>query len=143
MIRWIIGALAALTLMAGCQKSLIDETTDKLPDGTVVRTITQTIFKQDYAVLNALAGLCSVMAVVIIVGRAFGAPFPIKSAWTCAFCAAGCWLARMLLAEYLWLFVVLVVIALIAGAMSFAYGHRSWLERKLNLDLNRSGKIGD
>lgn len=143
MMRWIIGAVAGLMVISGCQKALTTVAEEHLPNGTVVRTITKTIFEQDYSILNVLAGLCSVAAVGCVIGRALGAPIPVKSAWACILCAAGCWMARIMLVKYLWVFALLSTISLICGGMAFAYGHRAWLERKLHLDLDGKGGIGN
>lgn len=143
MMKWMIGALAGAMILAGCQKQIVKSAEEHLPNGTVVRTITKTIFQQDYSILNVLAGLCSVVAVGVVIGRSLGAPLPVKSAWTCILCAAGCWLARALLVQYLWLFALLSAVSLIAGGMAVAYGHRAKIEKVLKRDLDKSGGIGD
>lgn len=135
------GAIAGLS---GCAESIGEKVVKTVqPDGTIVKTITKTIFEQDYTVLNVIGGLAAFLAFASIMLRAFGAPIPAKSTWAAVLCAAGAWIMRSTLHNYMWLFTLMCVGALVFSAAAFAYGHLAWIERKTGLDINRDGKVGE
>lgn len=146
--------LAAACLLVACWgKTAVPvpkvETVKNAATGAMEHYITQTFYKQDYAALNIIGGLCAFLAVGAVVAISFGVPIPRKSFWTLVLCSAGSWALRLVMMKltvdidkYLWIIELLGIVALVVGGAGFAYGHRDWLEKKLNVDLNNDGKIG-
>lgn len=142
-----LGVLAVVAAVAwGCTyHPPIPEVSVK--DG--VTTVTRTVFLQDYLILNLIGGLCALAAVAVIVAKSFGVPIPVKSFWTLILCSIGSWVLRAVMHrltadvdKYLWIVEVLGMIAIVAAGAAFAYGHKAWLERGLNVDVDRDGRVG-
>lgn len=55
----------------------------------------------------------------------------------------GALMLKVVVVEYLWLAILLAAAFGAAASVLFAWGHRAWIERFLNIDLDRSGRIGD
>ena len=92
---------------------------------------------QDYRILTALAGTCTAVAVVCFFA-AVATSLPIFRRLAAAgLCGAVClWTLRVLLVKYMWLAVLL---GLVAGVL-YLWGHRKWIERKTGLNITPDGK---
>lgn len=50
---------------------------------------------------------------------------------------------KVIVVKYLWLVILLSVLSGTVGAVLFAWGHRKYLEKFFNIDLNQDGTIGE
>lgn len=147
---WVVAAVVcAATPLIGCWSPpavVSQEQAEAVAEAAKARgikTIIQTVVQQDYTVLNVIGGLAAFIAFGACIARAFGLPIPSRAVGYAVLCAVVSWLLRLVLVKYLWLVALLAIIALVVGGMGFAYGHRKWLEKRLGLDLDHDGKIGE
>lgn len=148
---WVAGALLLSVWIAGCGGGIgggrnviheaVEETTAEV-NGEKVVTIVKTQFVQEYGVLNLIATLAALATAAAILARGFGIPVHGGAIGSGLLLTVGCWMLRIMLVKYLPLAALLGVIALIVSSVGLAYGHRNWLERRLNVDLDRDGDIG-
>jgi len=96
----------------------------------------------DFGILDVIGAACAVLAVVAIIGSVYGV-VPGKLAITLGGIAVGAWTLHIILAAYLWIFALLSMIGLVLGGMAFAYGHVNWIEKRLNVDIDRDGDVGE
>jgi hypothetical protein len=89
---------------------------------------------QDYSILTYIAGLCSFLAVASMLAGVY-LPFLRKLAPVAIACAVGCWALRVLLVKYLWLAILVAVVAGVIFALLYVWGHRKWIERKTGVDI--------
>lgn len=127
-----VALLLAVATMLGCSNGLF-HSIRKATDNPTVST-------GQYAILDVIAGACSIGAVGLVIAS-IAVPLPVlrKLAGGCLACAVGSWVLKLLLVKYLWIAVLFAVISALIVLVSYLYGHRKWVERKLNVDLDGGG----
>lgn len=148
--RVLVAAAAGVGVLLACYgcgifrapvpKADPERVTATLKDG--VRTVTQTVYLQDYTVLNVIGGLSALIVFATLMVRAFGIPIPWKATTTALMCMVGSWVLRTVLADYMWLAALLSVISCVFAGMVVAYSYRAWVERRLGIDIDRDGTVG-
>lgn len=137
MMKWIMAVAALLTIVA-CGAPSKRSVGDLIPDGPPAIT------SNEYAPLDWAARIGTVVAVGAILASVW---FPSGKLRMTAALAVGIavvsWVLKYMLVYYLWLAVLLAFLASVLFALAFLWGHQKWLERKLNLDINRDGRIGE
>lgn len=133
-----ICTLAACSMMMGCTTLMKPKPRDV--GNTVWNSLTGG--DQNYAILNIIAALASLLAAGSIMARAFGLVIPWRPTIAAISLAVGAWVLRAVLVGYMWLFMLMVVAAAVFGVVALLYSYRHWIESRIGADLDQDGKVG-
>lgn len=139
-------SLAACTFLglSACSRSIwptFSRTTKVGADGEVL----QPPPSDHYGILLWIASGCSVAAVgCLIVSIILPAiPWARRAAAACIGSAIACWALYWLLDRFFVPAIIIAITGAIITGAAYLWGHRKWLEKRLNLDLDRDGHVGD
>lgn len=96
----------------------------------------------NFGVLDVIAVLAALGAAATLVMWGFGMPVPSKVTLSLVALTVGAWVLKLILVKFLWIIMVLCILALVLLGCVIAYTHLGWLEKRLNKDLNKNGTVG-
>ena len=82
-------------------------------------------------------------ALSLVAGIFLKMPMVLRLAASLAGCGLASMVLRILVAKFMWVLVLLIAIGGIVTLGLYMFGHRKLIERRLNVDLDHDGKIGN
>lgn len=109
---------------------------------TVAKGVVGSVAGVNFGILDIIAVLAALGAAGTVVAWGFGMPVPPKVTIACIAVTVGAWILKLILVQYLWILVILFLLAIVLFGAAFAYTHIGWIEDRLNKDLNGNGTVG-